>query len=280
MHWEHWNLSLREKKAELQQAIGSIGVTISSSFFFYFLPNLSDAKSYDFIAVILGQKWSIISFLFFLFVTVKGYFNAGNEKVRLKEKHKTELSQAQEKIQSIRIKSCETLLELSKEYLRQIWKENFDPNGTLRITLYFHDDKFFYNAGRWSKNPRYVEQGRFRIPDYQGCLGEAWLDDGSNYSASLTNMTLEEICKKYKFSKEEYTELSMKSKLFEIRPIFDHHDTKIGLLVFETTDDEFSLIDKRKKISPLVDEIAKGHHDFFVKIITTLRPISLKTIYK
>ncbi|GAB6163532.1 hypothetical protein JCM12298_26920 [Desulfothermus naphthae] len=277
-------LALREKKTELQQAIGSIGVAISLSFFFHLLPAWSHVKEDTFsksiISLILYEKWPIISFISFLFISIKGYIQAGKEKLELMKKHKVELNQAQEKIQSIRIKFCETLLELSREYLRQIWRENFDSSGTLRITLYFHHDNFFYNAGRWSKNPNYVKQGRFKIPDYQGCLGEAWLDDGNNYSASLSSMSLDEICSKYKFSKEDYEKLSMKSTLFEIRPIFDHHDKKVGLLVFETTNNHFPLRDKRKKAANIIDEIVERHHDFFIKIITTLKPISLKTIYK
>lgn len=125
-----------------------------------------------------------------------------------------------------------------------------------------------------------MQRGRFKIPDIQGCLGQAWVHDGKNYTKDLSGISDEEICKKFNFTLDEYKSLSMPSKLFEIRPVFSHSGDKIGLIVFETTNNKILLHDNRKDPSRVIDDIASKHRDFFVKIIETLKPISLLTIYK
>ena len=121
-----WKL-IEEEKAELMQAIGSIGVAISLSIFFATLPK--DKLSWKFIYDNNILFWSTVAFVLFFIITIIGFIWSGKEKVELKKRyekqinkikssHKEEIDQAQQKIQSLRIKLCKTLLEFSKEYLR------------------------------------------------------------------------------------------------------------------------------------------------------------------
>lgn len=108
-----------------------------------------------------------------------------------------------------------------------------------RVSLYAHKDGEFVLAGRYTEHPEYREPNRQRIPDNQGCVGEAWRNGGECYMelpdphTQQTNYyeTLKESCN---IGRRTAGRLRMRSSFYYAKAV--NSDTmRAGVIVYEST---------------------------------------------
>jgi hypothetical protein len=117
---------------------------------------------------------------------------------------------------------------------------NFALGDSDRISLYGHNGKCFFLAGRHSRHPEYAKPGRATYPDDQGCIGEAWRHGTAfvdNLPDPLPNPRLwvRQVGKDWGIPKDAAEAMSMKSRCLVAHALEgSQKDERVAVIVMES----------------------------------------------
>ncbi|WP_419892806.1 hypothetical protein [Oceanobacillus kimchii] len=155
----------------------------------------------------------------------------------------------------------DTLSETLESIPTMIVKHLFQEVGLTskdRITIYRYYDGEFINIGRHSSNLEFAKKGREAYPKDKGFIGKCWQED----VVYVENLPIYEnnpdnyvkrVSKRSNIEKGILRKISMKSRSYYCKKLFDTKSIALAVIVIETTNK--SLKDNKEK----VDEILNGH---------------------
>lgn len=127
-----------------------------------------------------------------------------------------------------------------------------------RITIYRYNNTKdqFIPVGRYSISPQLSQKGRDEYPKDKGFIGQCWNHDGEVYKDNLPNYTngsqryLDEVSRIANMSKGTLRDISMKSRCYYCKSLFDNSHNPIAVIVIETLNASFG--QKKTEIKDLI----------------------------
>ncbi|MFB4471808.1 hypothetical protein ACDI16_02420 [Oceanobacillus caeni] len=153
----------------------------------------------------------------------------------------------------------DTLSESLESIPTMVVKHMFQDMGLTskdRITIYRYYDDEFINIGRHSSNLEFAKKGRPAYPKDKGFIGQCWEEDivyVENLPIYVNNPDnyIKRVSKRSNIEKGILRKISMKSRCYYCRKLFDTKSIANAVIVIETTDK--SLGSKKEKVDEILD---------------------------
>jgi len=181
-------------------------------------------------------------------------------------KTKRQLNEAEEAIDSLKDNNLETSFEIGSKFIGYL-SHKWELTSRERISLYLETSGHFVLSARYSLDSEFEKVHRKQFPINQGIIGECWrLRRRFVKHLPKTESAYIKECERQYFTEDEIKSFTMKSKSLIAFPISRDNFEKIGVLVIESTKDEWDF----DQNSTLFDEYQVLFRQFLIHYEKTI----------
>lgn len=182
------------------------------------------------------------------------------------EKANLQLNEAEEAIDSLKDSNLETSFEIGSKFIAYL-SQKWSLTSRERISLYLETSGHFVLSARYSLDSEFEKVHRKQFPINQGIIGECWrLRRRFVKHLPKTETAYIKECERQNFTENEIKCFTMKSKTLIAFPISRDNFEKIGVLVIESTKDDWNFDEN----SELIDEYHVLFRQFLIHYEKTI----------
>ena len=179
---------------------------------------------------------------------------------------KRQLNEAEEAIDSLKDNNLGTSFEIGSKFIGYL-SHKWELTSRERISLYLETSGHFVLSARYSLDSEFEKVHRKQFPINQGIIGECWrLRRRFVKHLPKTESAYIKECERQYFTEDEIKSFTMKSKSLIAFPINRDNFEKIGVLVIESTKDEWDF----DQNSTLFDEYQVLFRQFLIHYEKTI----------
>lgn len=179
---------------------------------------------------------------------------------------KSQLNEAEEAIDSLKDNNLGTSFEIGSKFIGYL-SHKWELTSRERISLYLETSGHFVLSARYSLDSEFEKVHRKQFPINQGIIGECWrLRRRFVKHLPKTESAYIKECERQYFTEDEIKSFTMKSKSLIAFPISRDNFEKIGVLVIESTKDEWDF----DQNSTLFDEYQVLFRQFLIHYEKTI----------
>lgn len=194
----------------------------------------------------LGNKWFLCLLIISILISLAGSWKNAKNKGSVSELNEKNLKLKDQK------EHLEGVLASLPEEFSRLLSMKWGLKSDSRITIYRYDSESFIPVSRYSKNPDYDNINRESYPKDVGYISKCWTTEEGVYIKCLPDPMKNEqsyidyVNKETKMLKKDLRELTMKSRSYYGKTLFDENEKALLIVMVESTKDEIHNIEEVK----------------------------------